>query len=500
MGERPEVYPEGFDYARLDSQIEKIAFKKRANTPYYYKFRAAKRWILVASIALVTGGIAAMLTTAIRKITKWKFSWISGAFTHLYEDFDDSNPSGRELAIFYAFLRSLLFSLSLALLGAAVANVEPMSCGGGVTKVKALLNGMKVPRAVRAQTLVCKIIGTMCTVTAGLPMGKLAPLIHCGAIVGGGLSQGKTVSCKSCPTKDGKPWKQKISIVGRRDFRNDREKRGFVTMGTAAGVAAAFGAPVGGVLMCLEEGASWWSPRLNWRMTFCAMASSFCTSLFLSCVSTNGDIELKHVSDVDQPGAFSFGKFLTDEYSLTEIPLFMILGVIGGLVGAAFNTMFLRLHMYRREKMHDRYWKIFLEVVVQVLLVSTISFGVPMLIPACHSDVREPNNTFHSDRVQQFTCGNVNDYSETASMFLLPPTSSVKWIMHTEGNFDNRALLIFFVCNILLTCVGSSGMRISGGRFVPLIASGCAMGRLFGQTIAHPFNQVILHRERTTGL
>jgi chloride channel 7 len=45
----------------------------------------------------------------------------------------------------------------------------------------AYLNGNHVPNLLRARTLITKLVGTICSVSAGFPMGPEGPMVHIGA-------------------------------------------------------------------------------------------------------------------------------------------------------------------------------------------------------------------------------------------------------------------------------------------------------------------------------
>ena len=88
-------------------------------------------------------------------------------------------------------------------------------------------------------------------------------------------------------------------------------------------MAAAFGAPVGGVLFSLEEGASFWNQALTWRIFFGSMTSYFTLNMLLS-------IFRGYAGQLSNGGLLNFGQFDNASYDLWELPLFLLMGVAWG--------------------------------------------------------------------------------------------------------------------------------------------------------------------------
>lgn len=107
-------------------------------------------------------------------------------------------------------------------------------------------------------------------------------------------------------------------------------------------MAAAFGAPIGGVLFSLEEAVSFWNPNLILRTLIASIISSFTLNLVLTVYHG-----LKTFS---YPGLFNLGQFEALPYAYYEIPIFMFMGCFGGALGALWNHCNTKISIFR-----DRY-------------------------------------------------------------------------------------------------------------------------------------------------
>ena len=367
---------ESLDYDLFESQVRLRYQKKRATQTSWTE---TKRWLLTTLVAAFTAAFAVLITYCTRNLLRVKYHAVQH-FLSPPSPSPSPNQQNSTLATptttttttsAYVLAWVLLATINAAFVGLAsfvVVYMAPIAGGSGIPEIKCLLNGIKIPHVVRVKTLMAKVVGVIFSVSGGLPIGKEGPMIHSGAIVGAGLSQGKSTTCGY------DTGFSKLSM-----FRNDREKSDFITCGTAAGVAAAFGAPIGGVLFCLEEGTSWWNPSLTWRTFFSAMVATLLVDLFLSQV--NQSVDFGYFS---QPGMLSFGSFLESDlispYNAVELIPFSIIGLVGGVLGAGFNALNTKITTWRLalNRKGRRKWVRVVTCMVVSLFFSSINILTPL--------------------------------------------------------------------------------------------------------------------------
>ncbi|CAG0900265.1 unnamed protein product [Cyprideis torosa] len=279
------------------------------------------------------------------------------------------------------------------------------------------------------------------------------PMIHSGAVIAAGISQGKSTTLGI----DTKLFKS---------FREDHEKRDFVSGGAAAGVAAAFGAPVGGVLFSLEEGASFWNQSLTWRIFFGSMISVFTLNIVLSAYhGTPGQLT--------DSGLLNFGKFDDLSYDWLELPLFMVMGIIGGLLGALFNYMNYRLTVFRMRYIY-RPWAQVVEAIIVAAVTASVGFIMIFFISECRP-IGQDSNKYPV----QLMCGD-GQYNTLASIWFQTPEASVRSLFHdAAGSVLSLSVFLFFICYFFLAC-WTYGLSLPSGLFIPALLTGAAWGRLVG--------------------
>lgn len=362
-----------------------------------------------------------------------------------------------------------------SLTGAAMLVVwAPESAGSGIPQVKAYLNGNQVPGILRMKTLIAKVVGISLCVTSGMPAGREGPMVHTGAILSAGLARGYSDYLPCLP-----------GIYA--GFDNTKDRRDFVSMGAAAGVAAAFNAPIGGILFSLEEVSSFWSPALTWRSFICAIIAAYTVNIFMA-VNAGGF--------ADQ-GLVLFGHTTEDDgtYAVWEVFVFMVIAVIGGLVGSAYVYINEHITMARKKFWAGKspLWRV-VEAWVVVGGMLTLFFWLPMLWPCKDvpsNDDMSHHTGFHGINPVQYNCQDDHRrlaaseipsvYNEFATLLLTPQETTILQLYsrNTQGYFSITTLAVFtvffFVC-----AVTAYGVAVPAGLFIPSMMIGAGFGRLIG--------------------
>ncbi|KAH0603498.1 uncharacterized protein H6S33_007820 [Morchella sextelata] len=180
----------------------------------------------------------------------------------------------------------------------AAPTVYYSAAGSGVAEVKVILSGFVLHGYLGLKTLVVKTFALILSVSSGLSLGKEGPYVHIATCVG-------NIACRLFPKYN----------------HNDGKRREMLSASAAAGVAVAFGAPIGGVLFSLEEVSYYFPPKTLFRTFFCCIVAALSLK-FLNPYGTNKIVlfEVRYVTD----------------WHIFELVAFVFLGVCGGVYGALF--------------------------------------------------------------------------------------------------------------------------------------------------------------------
>lgn len=450
--EKMRLKYESLDYDEIENYL---SLKQAvARTKSFFTRQTIIRWLITLLIGVSIALVAFAMDMGVRWLTFARFY-----FTHLIaKGCDDCfwKPY-----LIYTSVTTILIAISSSM----AVLVEPVAGGSGIGEIKCYLNGVKVPHILRVKTLLAKLVGTMFSVSAGLAVGPEGPMIHIGAITAAGVSQGKSTTFKNLDSH----------LLS--SFRNDREKRDFVNGGAAAGMAAALGTPIGGVLFTLEEGASFWNQALTWRTFFCSMVGAFVVNVLLS------GVEFNNWGALSQPGLVNFGTFSQQQshgYTIVQLPFFILLGVIGGFLGALFNFLNKKLTMFRMRHLKRPFIR-FIEAIAVAIVTSTLSFVLSYYFHSCSRIPSDQEGSGSEGPHLQFFCPK-GYYNDMATIFFTSQEDAIKQLLHNSGEFSKSTLALFAFTYFSLAC-WTFGIAIPSGLFVPSLISGGAVGRLLGNLV-----------------
>ncbi|KAF4611188.1 hypothetical protein D9613_006904 [Agrocybe pediades] len=333
---------------------------------------------------------------------------------------------------------SIYVILAIAFAGSAAALVvtyAPHAFHTGIPEIKAILGGYVFDAFLTPWTLLIKAIGLALAVASGLSLGKEGPLVH--------------VAC--CMAYF-------LSRLFKEFRHNEAQKRRVLAAAAAAGVSVAFGSPLGGVLFGLEELDTFANESdVMWR----GFVASAIAAVSLQWVNPFGTAKLVLFQVT----------FVSDSWRAFELIPWVILGVIGGVLGSLLIRLNVEIALYRRNSILSKM------PVLEVVTVSAVTAAVSYLIVFARVQTSElvANLFLECDPAKGDYHGLCNPTATMENVFLLCLTAILKIVL-TAWTF---------------------GLMVPAGIFLPTIAIGACLGRAMGlitQSLyrAHPTAWIFL--------
>jgi len=175
-----------------------------------------------------------------------------------------------------------------------VRRFAPEAAGSGIPHIEAVLHRLRTLRWGRV--LPVKFLSGAAAIGSGLTLGREGPTVQMGASIGAAVSD----------------WLK----------ASPQDRRSLVAAGAGAGLAAAFNAPLAGVIFVVEEIRRDFHPIVFGASFVAAVCADIVTQLLL------GNAAVFRIPSYATPPA-------------QALPLFAVLGIAAGVLGAAFNQALL---------------------------------------------------------------------------------------------------------------------------------------------------------------
>ncbi len=224
--------------------------------------------------------------------------------------------------------RIALWLIALALMGAAVSaivRIEPMAAGSGIPQVNGEIKGRLSP--VWWRVILAKLVGGTVSVFAGLSLGREGPSVQLGGMAGKGVAR---------ITKADKTTEHRM-----------------ISCGAGAGMAAAFNAPLAGIMFVLEE-----------------LLHSFDKNIL--CMGIVSTVTADYVSKLffGQSTIFNYGTVI---FPLKFYWVLILLGIAIGVAGVGYTKIMLLFQ--------DLYKKIRVSNHIKLPLIFIMSGIVGLILP-----------------------------------------------------------------------------------------------------------------------